>query len=96
MKKYTARRNLMTRTGLSIIQHGIMENKATAQVQASEGAGCPERILEEIRETALAAAEMKGFLAGEKVIRMGLNSWPQLVDSEMARLKKAFCWNKLY
>ncbi|WDF70333.1 hypothetical protein PQ465_08120 [Sphingobacterium oryzagri] len=72
-----------------------MENKA-AQVGVTNLEICPEHILEEVRETALAAAQMKGFLAGEKVIRSGLHTWPHLIDAEMATLKKAFCWNKLY
>ncbi|KGE12545.1 hypothetical protein [Sphingobacterium deserti] len=57
---------------------------------------CPERVLEEIRKAALHAAQMQGFLAGEKVLRADLSAWPALIDVEMSRLKKAFCWNKHY
>lgn len=74
----------------------IMENKATAQIKGINPAICPEHIVRQIREEALLTAQMKGFLEGEKVIRSGLDVWPELIDVEMARLKKAFCWNKLY
>ncbi|MFD2965960.1 hypothetical protein [Sphingobacterium bambusae] len=74
----------------------MMEHNVHMSAAGTDTVICPDRVLQEVREAALAAAQMKGFLAGEKIIRTGLQSWAHLVEEEMRILKKAFCWNKLY
>ncbi|TDS13141.1 hypothetical protein [Sphingobacterium paludis] len=73
-----------------------MKTKVVLRAADADSSTCPERVLEEIRKAALMTAQMQGFLAGEKVLRADLRAWPGLIDGEMSRLKKAFCWNKLY
>ena len=48
-----------------------------------------EHIAAHVRSTALEVAKRISLADGERIIREGFSSWPDLVDGEVERLKKS-------